>query len=681
MAKDPYRYFRIEARELLENLSQGVLALEKLGAERELISRLLRWAHTLKGAARVVKQPAVAELAHALENSLAPLQHATGAVPREHIDGILALLDAANARVTALEAPPTPVAENRVSLPNEEPFETVRVEVDEVDALLEGVSETGIYLAGLRARIDAIVRARDLAALVREHTSQPSAGAGRNGALRVRGLADELVQTLEGLRDAIGSGIEHTERELGQVRDRADQLRLLPSSTLFPTLERAARDAAQTLGRRIQLTTSGGDVRLDAHVLAAVRGALLHVVRNAVAHGIESASERATASKSPSGRIALEVERRGSRVAFICRDDGRGLDVDAIRHAAESRGLATPAVDAFRLDDAVRLVLDHGVTTSPSVTELSGRGVGLGVLRDTVARLKGEVALTNEPGGGTRVEIVVPVSLSSVATLLVETGGKVVSIPLDCIQASLRLQPEDVARAAEGDSITHEGIAIPFLPLARMLQFSEPQSPDRTVWSAVVIAGGGARIAVGVDRLLGTTQAVVRPLPPLAAAEPTVAGASFDSAGEPILILDPLELIEATPKHGRARRGQRPEPTLPILVIDDSLTTRMLEQSILESAGYAVVVATSGEEALDKARERPYGLFLVDVEMPGIDGFEFLERTRQDPALARVPAILVTSRNSAEDRQRGQELGARAYIVKSEFDQAELLRRIRELVG
>jgi two-component system, chemotaxis family, sensor kinase CheA len=196
-----------------------------------------------------------------------------------------------------------------------------------------------------------------------------------------------------------------------------------------------------------------------------------------------------------------------------------------------------------------------------------------------------------------------------------------------------------------------------------------------------VIAAGGALAAVGVDRLLGTGTVVVRPLPARADVDAVVAGASLDSEGHPQLVLDPDGLVAAA-RHDRAAASEADvRPRLPLLVVDDSLTTRMLEQSILESAGYEVDLAVSAEQALEKAKTRTYGLFVVDVEMPGMDGFQFVARTRADPALRDTPAILVTSRGAPEDQQRGREAGARAYIVKGEFDQGHLLRIIRELVG
>jgi two-component system chemotaxis sensor kinase CheA len=346
-----------------------------------------------------------------------------------------------------------------------------------------------------------------------------------------------------------------------------------------------------------------------------------------------------------------------------------------------TRGLSAAQAVALGADDLIRLLLEGGLTTSGSVTETSGRGIGLDVVREVVARLGGDVTMRTEKGDGTIVEIVVPVSLSSLDALVVEAGGIAAAIPLDAIRGTLRVADDDVARAASGDSIVHQGVVLPFVPLARALRANRAVGRGARTFSAVVVSGVGTQAAFGVDRLIGTANVVMRPLPPLALAAPMVAGASLDAEGDPQLVLDPDKLVAMATRVHDVAPPARAEAAPPVLVIDDSLTTRMLEQSILESAGYDVDVATSAEEGLEKARRRRYGLFLVDVEMPGMDGFTFVETTRSDPVLRETPAILVTSRNAPEDRARGEQVGARAYIVKSEFDQGQLLATIRKLLG
>jgi two-component system, chemotaxis family, sensor kinase CheA len=284
------------------------------------------------------------------------------------------------------------------------------------------------------------------------------------------------------------------------------------------------------------------------------------------------------------------------------------------------------------------------------------------------------------PGEGTTIELSVPMSVSSIVALAIEVDGATFSVPMDCVQQSLRLTPADIARLGDHDSVVIDGTVVPFLPLACVMGGEPPEL--RRSWSAIVIRVGGRSAAIGADRLVGTSSLVLRPLPKAVGHVPIAAGVSLDADGNPRLVLDPRGLIDAA-HAGRAanRLVTAPKARAPVLIVDDSLTTRMLEQSILESAGYAVDLATSGEEGFARAREGPHCLFLVDVEMPGMDGFEFVSRTRADPVLAAVPAILVSSRDAEADRRRGEEAGAKAYIVKGEFDQEQFLRTIRQLIG
>jgi len=718
MAKDPLKYFRIEAKELLEGLSRGALDLDGGAAAKEAVPRLLRLAHTLKGASRVVKQAAIADLAHALEDALAPHRDAAGPVPRPVVAEALKLVDALAARVTSLEAVPasapspspapapvsaapapspapaptpspspatTPAPAARAPAP--ETFETVRVEISEVEGLLAGISEAAVQVAALRER------ARELRDLRRSADQLVLALRSVPGGARP--LAEDVADSLGRVGRALAAGLDRAERELRDDRDRADRLRLVRTGSIFGPLERAVRDAAESLGKRVELEATGGETRIDAHVLTALRTALLHVVRNAVDHGIEPEAERARAGKPPVGRIKLHFERRGGgRVAFRCADDGRGIDVEAVRRKAARRGLVTPQDAAgLTLEQACGLVFE-GLTTREEAGAVSGRGVGLDVVRETAVRLKGSASATSEPGRGTAIEIVVPVSLSSLPVLAVGAAGDVLSVPLDAVERTLRVASGEVLRDGGRATVLVDREPVPYAPLERALGRAPaaPAPADGDAGTAVLVRAGDRRAVVGVERLHGVEDVVIRPLPAVVGPLALVVGASFDAEGTPRLLLDPGALVETVRAGGAAALLARPSPggtwggdgagegPRPILVIDDSLTTRILEQSILESAGYRVELATSAEEGLLKAQAGRYGLYIVDVEMPGMNGFEFVTRTRADPTLGAVPAIMVSSLAAPEDRRRAAEAGARAYMVKGEFDQGRFLATVGELL-
>jgi two-component system chemotaxis sensor kinase CheA len=680
MAADPYRYFRIEGCELADQLAKGALDLEKDARSLDLVPRLLRLAHTLKGAARVVKQTEIADFAHSIEDALAEFRDGDERLPRQRIDTVLKLVDSITESLSRLAPAAEAERDTGARAPLEEPFRTVRAEISEMDALLDGMAEAHVRLASMRGSMASLERVRHLAELLDEQLGSGRSGrpGGEGVSAKQRSLAEELRRLVVSVERGIARGVDHVDRELRQLRDTAERLRLLPAVAVFNAVERTARDAAQALGRRVTFVGKGGDVRLDAHVLGAVQGALIQVVRNAVAHGIEPEAERVAAGKPAEGCVSLDVIRRGDWVAFVCRDDGRGVDLEAVRRAARRKGVPPGETERSDSEALLRRLLEGGITTSRDVTEVSGRGIGLDVVRETANRLGGEVVVRTEAGRGTTLELVVPVSLASLDAVVVEAGGQTVAIPLDAVRGTLRVSDAEVARTSGGDTICFDGEPIPFVPLAIALRDGRGGVAAPRSGSAVVVASGGQMAGFAVTRLVGTLNVIQRPLPSLTPVDPVVAGASLDRDGKPQLVLAPEALVLAA-RRAHALPAVAAPSCDPILVVDDSLTTRMLEESILESAGYQVALAVSGEEALEKARQQRYRLILVDVEMPGMDGFSFIEQLRADPTLRDVPTILVTSRSSPVDRQRGEAVGADAYVTKGDFDQNQLLAHIRRL--
>jgi len=674
MAKDPYRYFRIEAGELLEQLAKTALDLEKGNASAESVMRLLRLAHTLKGAARVVRQAQIADLAHSIEDTLTAYREGAQAVPREQVDSIFTAIDAITKKVAQLPLPENNEASPAVS---ETVIRIVRADVVEVDMLLEGLGEIGNELAGVKRMHSSVERIRDLAMQVSQNSTL--------SATQIKTKMAEMLTLAVAVERNMAIGVERIDRELREARDAAERLRLVPVASVFNALERTARDAAHSCGKQVIFEAVGGDMRIDGEVLDMVQSALIQLVRNAVAHGIETEEQRRIAGKPPAGRITLEIARHGYRAWFRCHDDGAGIDLDAVRRVLQKKGTVdgdTQGLDALALLD---LLFKGGISTSNSVTELAGRGVGLDVVRDAMQRLNGQAIAHTEHGSGTSIELRVPLSLAALDVLMVETEGELVALPLDAVRRTLRVVPEEISRTPHGDAIIYEGKQIPFMRLQLGMRKKKAGiKPVRATAAvtAIVIAAADMVAALSVDRLQAMDTIVLRPLPGMALADPIVLGVHLDNEGNPRIVLDPEQLVMR--QYQRAAESvqsiSQQQALHPILIIDDSLTTRMLECSILESAGFTVATAASAEEGLDMASRNAYALFLVDVEMPGMDGFSFVERTRNDPVLREVPCILVTSRNAPEDRQRGRACGAADYIVKGEFDQIEFLERVTDLV-
>lgn len=686
-SKDPYKYFRIEARELLEGLQRGVAGLGAAGHDPELIHSLLRLAHTLKGAARVVKLPAVSDLAHRLEDILTPCRESNLAPSLEQRGELGQLLESLAASLADIDRPPVPaeaLAANP-SAPTAAPalLDTVRLQVAEVDAVLAGVAGTAAELAALHMDFRGFDHTTQQARLLHALAARNQAGSvGPEIAARLQVDASDLASGLEGVRQRVAGRAERLGRDLQRLHEDTGRLRLIPTEALWSFLEHAVRDAAQALGKRVRFDPGSRSPRLDTPVFAGLQEALLHLARNAVAHGIEFESERRSAGKPPEGCLRVRIGHGIGRLRVVCEDDGRGIDTEAVRRAAVAKGWLASAPGApLEMDAAIRLLLRGGVTTTRAATEMSGRGVGLDAVRAAMARLGGEMTITSTPGRGTVAVLDVPVVLSAIEALAVESGGAQILLPLESVQSVVRTEVSAIHLSAQHEELHLNNGVIPYADLHRLIPASaEHRRARRRHVTVVIVRGETGTAAVGVDRTLGVTEAVVRPLPTLADAASFVAGASLGANGAPRLVLDVPALVMAIGDAAVTASAPAAKHA-PILIVDDSLTTRMLEQSILESAGYEVDLAVSGEDALRCLRERRYGLLLVDVEMPGMDGFALIEQLRSDPAWRDVPAILVTSRESRQDRQRGLAIGAQDYVIKGEFDQRRLLRRIGELLS
>jgi two-component system, chemotaxis family, sensor kinase CheA len=700
---DPFRYFRIEAQELLEQLSRGLLSVAEGSGDGQAVPQLFRFAHTLKGAARVVGQVKMAELAHAVEDALSEYRESGEPLPPESVPEFLHLVRRMGDELARLGAPaePEPSAEPEPQL-HEAPSrakappqlasglgdEVVRVELSRLDALLEGLSESVVQLGGLRGAVEALSQAqRGVERLLKQLTAPSTSSGSPTDHARWLG---RVMEGAEGLRSSLvragrhlGGGLGQVESELGRLRDEANALRLVPAEALFEPLRLAAREVASSLGRQVEVVTEGGEIQLDGHVVAAVRQALMHVARNAVDHGLEPPDERRAVGKPPRGRFHVRVERRGGRVAFHCEDDGRGVDLGRVRQQALARGLVSPEqLESLDEPALLELLFHPGFSTARTITEVSGRGVGLDVVRETARRLKGEAQLTSRPGQGSCVSLEVPLDLASLEVLGVEAAGQHLMLPLEALSGALHLPAEAISWTGARASVSHEGEVLPFLPLAEVLGTQGTRARPRA-WSVLVLSAGSAgRAAVGVERMLGVSRRVSRPLPASVPSLPLVAGASFDALGLPLLLLDVAGLVRRvqsgsaqTTSSPRVVRRQR------ILVVDDSVTTRMLEKSILEAAGYEVELAASGEEGLERALRGGHAMAIVDVEMPGMTGLELTRKLRATPSLAALPILMVSSLATDEDKQRGRDAGVSAYIVKGEFHQHTYLDTVARLIA
>ena len=443
MARDPYRYFRIEARELADQLGSSVLELERTG-DAAVVARLLRLAHTLKGAARVVRLPVIADQAHGIENLLTGFREGLAAVPGEQIGEVLRHLDIISTQLTGLTPQEPAVAIDSI-LPRPD---VILDDAGELDALLDQIADTGSELRALetlaRDANTALGLADDLGKTLHAGTTPRDPRREQFGDLQKR--VGNLERGLVRMR-------ERTSRSWRHLHDAAERLRLVPARSLLAATERAARDSAKALGREIAFSTTGGEIRLDAAIIRVVQDALVQLVRNAVAHGVEPAAGRSAAGKPPAGRIAVTVMRSGRRIIFRCEDDGRGIDVAALRQAAIRQGRPEAEIDRLASQGLAQLLMNGRVSTAPVLSEVAGRAIGMDIVRDAVEQLGARLDVSTEPGKFTRLEISAPLTLSSVEAVRVDVSGLEVCLPLHAVRQTQRVAPSEVHRSAAGEAI------------------------------------------------------------------------------------------------------------------------------------------------------------------------------------------------------------------------------------
>lgn len=458
------------------------------------------------------------------------------------------------------------------------------------------------------------------------------------------------------------------------------QLRMVPVSTLLAPLRLAVRDTAERLQKDVSFVMTGQSVTLDRRIIDELKEPLVHMLRNAIDHGFEATAERPTLGKRAQGLLELSFETSGNRVQVRLRDDGRGLNRQRIVAVAVSRGLVTEAEGrALSIDEVHRLILRPGFSTAAEVTAISGRGVGMDVVNERVQRLMGTLAIASQPGVGTTITLELPLSLASTNGLLFEVGGEHFAVPLDNVERVLRLDPKTVGTVGGRQFAALGDVQLPFASLAQVfgLKQAAPQVPGQ-VYIVLVLKVGGQRALLGIDRTLAHRELIINNMPARAGAPGFYSGVAVLEDGNIVPVLNASETLRRL--ESLAGRGQRVAVRPRVLVVDDTLTTRVLMKSLLDVAGYDVVTAQDGIDALDVLEAQSCRLVVSDVEMPRLDGLALARRLRHDPRWANVPIVLVTSKDSEEDRRAGMEAGANGYVVKQDFERGKLINLVGQLV-
>ncbi len=730
--------FAVEAGEHLQAMTAGLLELERStpgDAQRELIETTFREAHSMKGAARAVNRTDIEMVCQTLESVFATWKQQPFTAAPEVFDvlnravdlvtRLVSLAEVAQSssdqeeitrsvqelgglqktheqtrqgseggRVEEMKSKPAPREKTEPeAAPRSLPIqisekihaaETVRISVEKLDAVLLQAEEM------VSVKLAAAQNATDLREIGGRFEAWRKQSANAQTDLASQQFIAEIEKSFRGLQRRSAEDERTLAMQIDALLEDAKQLVMLPFSTLLDVFPKQVRDLARDQGKEIELVLEGRDIEIDKRILEELKTPLIHLVRNAVDHGIEKPEAREKSGKPARAWLTISVsQREGNKVEITIRDDGEGIDVAQVKASAIKNGVVTTA-DAEALDDkaALGLIFQSGVSTSPIITELSGRGLGMAIVREKIENLGGQIAIETEVKAGTTFRISLPVTLATFKGVLVAAGGQTFVIPTAGIERIVRVRPDEIGTVEGKETIAINAQIVSLVRLDDVLDLPRQNKPGDTDFTEVlVLAASEKRIGFAVDTVLHEQEVLVKNLNQPLARVRNIAGATILASGTPLLILHVPDLLKSAVRASGSGRSGVVAAKSPadaavrnVLVVDDSVTSRMLLKNILESAGYNVTTAVDGVDGFTAARERDFDVVISDVEMPRMDGFELTSRLRADARLSEIPVVLVTALGSREHQERGIDAGANAYITKGSFDQTNLLEVIRRFV-
>lgn len=712
-----------EAREHLARMGAGLEALERSSSDTENINLIFRCAHTIKGSARMLKLIAISDTAHHLEDLLSVLRDGSlpysselGRLLFRAVDAIAALVElmpagaplppadaalcaelaqAAGHRAPVLAEsnepaprqaaePDEPAMSVMSAAPASAPIaskspETVRIRLSKLDELIKLMGEVVASHARARQRL------ADLRELeFKRHGKEQAALAG-NPAWRHQQA--QLHQFSLALRD----DVQTQELLMDELHSKILIMRMLPLAMVFDPVGRMLRELAPAMGKQVECIILGSEMELDRQIIDKLGEPVMHLLRNALDHGIEPPAERLAAGKPASGKITLIARQEGGAMLIEISDDGAGINQDQLCQKALRLGLlSAERRTAMAPEEILDLIFLPGLSTSPIITDISGRGVGMDVVkRCIVDELQGEISIATHPGLGSTFTLRLPMSLALMRVLLVTAGGIAFGFIAQNVVELLRVLETDFLLIGERRVVIIRNEFVPVVTLATLLNLPS-EAADSGLTDAhssgcllLVLRVRNEKLALLIDTLADERDMVVKPLPPHMQGLPMVSGMVTTGKDELVNILHVPALLEQARRRvlEPAAKKHLAHQAARILVVDDSLNTREIEKDVLEAHGYQVTLAEDGQDGLRKALADDFDAILTDIEMPNMDGFTLTERLRQEEKYRAVPIIIITSRAKDEDKRRGVQAGADAYIVKGDFEQSNLVEILHKLLG
>ena len=718
--------FREEGSEYIKRLGGGLLHLERNPHDASILEDIFRNAHNLKGAARILGLTEIASIAHELESVFSLAKDGKLTITPERIDAITQSIDTINMLLTGdvkeeagsiqesvkqihrepaetKETGPQPPAKFGRRVSDRQSLNTVRVSTEKLDNMMNQVGELLISKMRFEQRMD---DSNSLAALCEglikgisrfkrdeiRLKGTKGRGANVNQDKKKGGILEKISADLARLNDGMirfTSDFNENQIDLGIVTDGLEEsvknIRMLPLSTIFETMPKMVRDLSRKLNKKVDLKIEGSTIELDKRILEGLKDPMVHLLTNCLDHGIEQPDERKRAGKNEEGAINVAAASVGGYIEIAVEDDGKGISIDRIKEKILKNGLVTEdALPALTNEQLINFVFEPGFSTSDIITDISGRGVGMDVVRKNIEELNGLIFIQSEYGKGCKTTIRVPLTLVTVRVILIEISGGVCALPETAIDRILHVKEEEIFTIGDSDVFRESGDILPIGRLDYILGFSKKEDEEAdNEYPAIIIEVGEKKAAFIVDDIIGEETIILKNLSfPLTKVR-NVSGAALLGDGRIAIVLNPADIIDSMKALKSLPIKKIKEKEIEkksVLVVDDSITTRTLEKNILESSGYDVTLAVDGVDAYNKLQKKKFDIIVLDVQMPNMDGFSFTEKARNTQEFSNIPIILVTSLESEDDKRRGIEVGADAYIVKRTFDQSNLIETIRRLI-
>jgi len=706
-----------ESQEIYERVTRNLMELEKSPAQGPGFDDLARGLHTLKGSAATLGLEELADFAHRMEDVILPLRGSAKPLPAAVADAVLKSLDVWMARLRAIAAkgdlpdllpsfallekvkpagaakkkngagkngkgravpekraaevapppeaapPPPPVASAPEPAPvpvaDDAQADSWRVSTRQVIALLQEVER----LREVRLRVEERRRELEKAVLQLDR-------------LGIQAETAEARAVLLGVRRSLGADGEEAADIVSSMEEGLKTISTTPVRTVLDPLRRAVRDLCKATGKQAKLSVVGAEVSLDRRVIEQLRGPLIHLVRNAVDHGLEMPEVREARGKNPEGALTIRIEQQGNMLFIEVGDDGAGLDLEQIREAALRRALVAPdELASMSTQQLHQLIFRPGFSTRMEATEFSGRGVGLDVVRNQIQALQGHVEVQSVAGQGARFVLTLPADLGSSPVLVVRCGEHQLGVPMAAVESSRVARNDDLRVGRSRVQLDHREQLIPVQDLGALVGLRQQEVPAEGQPLLILLAQG-RRLALSVDEVLGDRELVIRPLPADVRELPAYQGAATLARGELVLILRPDFLVNSERNAEAGLAGTRRA-----LVVDDSLTARALHRTALETGGYLVHTASNGRQALEQLRHSAYDVMVCDIGMDEMDGYELTAAVRQRAETDSMPILLVSARDSDSDRQRGVATGADGFLTKKECVSGRLLAEVSAVIA